>query len=50
MEPVMSIARDNVLEWIKVCVKVINENKDYLVQLDAAIGDVDHGANMDCGF
>ena len=46
----MSIARDNVLEWIKLCVKVINENKDYLVQLDAAIGDADHGANMDRGF
>jgi dihydroxyacetone kinase-like protein len=50
MEPDMSIARDDVLEWIKLCAKVISDNKDYLVQLDAAIGDADHGANMDRGF
>jgi phosphoenolpyruvate---glycerone phosphotransferase subunit DhaL len=50
MEPVMSIARDNVVEWIKLCASTIAENKDYLVQLDAAIGDADHGANMDRGF
>ncbi len=46
----MSIARDNVLEWIKLSASTIAENKDYLVQLDAAIGDADHGANMDRGF
>jgi len=50
MEPVMPIARDNALEWIKVCVDTIAKNRDYLVQLDAAIGDADHGANMDRGF
>lgn len=26
------------------------ENRDYLIELDAAIGDADHGANMDRGF
>ncbi len=26
------------------------ENRDYLIGLDAAIGDADHGANMDRGF
>jgi len=46
----MSIARDDALEWIKACAKVLAENKDYLIQLDAAIGDADHGANMDRGF
>ncbi|MCE1252679.1 MAG: dihydroxyacetone kinase subunit L [Anaerolineae bacterium] len=46
----MSIARDNVIEWIKLSANTIAENKDYLVQLDAAIGDADHGANMDRGF
>jgi phosphoenolpyruvate---glycerone phosphotransferase subunit DhaL len=30
--------------------KAIGENRDYLTQLDAAIGDADHGANMDRGF
>jgi dihydroxyacetone kinase-like protein len=46
----MSVARDDALEWIKACVKVLAENRDYLIQLDAAIGDADHGANMDRGF
>jgi dihydroxyacetone kinase-like protein len=46
----MPITRDDTLEWIKSCAKVLAENKDYLVQLDAAIGDADHGANMDRGF
>lgn len=46
----MSVYRDDVLEWIRTCAAVINENKDYLTQLDAAIGDADHGANMDRGF
>jgi len=46
----MPIARDDALEWIKACSKVLAENKDYLTQLDAAIGDADHGANMDRGF
>lgn len=46
----MSIARDKVLEWIKTSADVLAENRDYLIQLDAAIGDADHGANMDRGF
>jgi len=29
---------------------VIHENKEYLTDLDAAIGDADHGINMDRGF
>jgi dihydroxyacetone kinase-like protein len=46
----MSIVRDDALEWIKACADVLAENRDYLTQLDAAIGDADHGANMDRGF
>lgn len=46
----MPIDRDNALEWIRACAKVLAENRDYLIQLDAAIGDADHGANMDRGF
>ena len=29
---------------------MIAENSAYLTQLDSAIGDADHGANMDRGF
>lgn len=31
-------------------VHVIHENKEYLTELDAKIGDSDHGINMDKGF
>lgn len=46
----MSIHRDDTLAWIKACADVLAENRDYLIQLDSAIGDADHGANMDRGF
>lgn len=46
----MSINREEALEWIKACAGILSENRDYLTQLDAAIGDADHGANMDRGF
>jgi dihydroxyacetone kinase-like protein len=28
----------------------VKDRRDYLTQLDAAIGDGDHGVNMDRGF
>jgi dihydroxyacetone kinase-like protein len=46
----MTISRDDVLAWIQETAAVLAANKDYLTQLDAAIGDADHGANMDRGF
>ncbi len=44
------VTRDQIVEWIKLVANVLEENKDYLTQLDAAIGDADHGINMDRGF
>jgi len=46
----MAVTRDSVVEWIKAYAAVIEQNKDYLTELDAAIGDADHGANMNRGF
>ena len=46
----MSITRDDTLNWVKAIAAVISENRTYLTELDAAIGDADHGANMDRGF
>lgn len=46
----MSITRDDALNWIKAVASVIGENSAYLTELDAAIGDADHGVNMDRGF
>lgn len=36
--------------WIRDFALLIAENKDLLTELDAAIGDGDHGANMDRGM
>jgi len=46
----MPISRDATLQWLKACTEVIATNRDYLTDLDSAIGDADHGANMDRGF
>jgi phosphoenolpyruvate---glycerone phosphotransferase subunit DhaL len=46
----MSITRDDTLNWVRAVASVINQNSTYLTELDAAIGDADHGANMDRGF
>jgi len=46
----VSISRNSVLDWITATAAAIAADKDYLTQLDADIGDGDHGANMDRGF
>jgi len=46
----LAVTRDKVISWIKAYSQVITENKDYLTDLDSAIGDADHGANMHRGF
>jgi len=38
------------LRWLQRIADVLHENAQYLTQLDSAIGDADHGANMDRGF
>jgi dihydroxyacetone kinase-like protein len=47
---IQTLSRDDVLHWLKNCAAVIAENREHLIELDAAIGDADHGANMDRGF
>lgn len=44
------VRADDVLAWIRGLQAVYAENKAYLTALDAAIGDADHGINMDRGF
>lgn len=44
------VTRDQILQWLEKTAAVLDENKKYLTQLDAAIGDADHGVNMDRGF
>ena len=40
----------DVVRWIKAYASTIAEQKDYLTQLDSAIGDADHGTNMNRGM
>jgi phosphoenolpyruvate---glycerone phosphotransferase subunit DhaL len=39
-----------VRRWLEASAAVLHDQRDYLTQLDAAIGDADHGTNMDRGF
>ncbi|MFK4082864.1 dihydroxyacetone kinase subunit DhaL [Kribbella sp. NPDC020789] len=41
---------DKFTGWLRDSAKVLHENAAYLTELDSAIGDADHGANMDRGF
>jgi phosphoenolpyruvate---glycerone phosphotransferase subunit DhaL len=36
--------------WVRTFATLIEENRDLLTELDAAIGDADHGANMARGM
>lgn len=42
--------RDQIVQWLSKLSEVLTENKEYLTQLDSAIGDADHGINMKRGF
>src|SRR5258708_13677125 len=44
------LTSDQMIKWLERFAALIAENKDHLTQLDSAIGDADHGANMDRGF
>lgn len=44
------ITKAQILQWLQSVATVIEQNKDYLTQLDAAIGDADHGINLHRGF
>ncbi|SRR5579875_817879 len=46
----MTPDRTCVLAWLRRSAAALHEQRDYLTSLDAAIGDADHGINMDRGF
>jgi phosphoenolpyruvate---glycerone phosphotransferase subunit DhaL len=46
----MTVTKQQVLHWLEHTAAVLNDNKDYLTQLDSPIGDADHGINMSRGF
>ncbi len=44
------VTQAQILQWLQAYATEIEQNKAYLTELDAAIGDADHGINMDRGF
>jgi phosphoenolpyruvate---glycerone phosphotransferase subunit DhaL len=46
----MAVTSAQIVSWLERYAGVIAEQKQYLTGLDAAIGDGDHGINMDRGF
>lgn len=50
LEETMPITTENTLHWLKQYAQVLQEERNYLTQLDSAIGDADHGVNMSRGF
>ncbi|AAU38214.1 MULTISPECIES: dihydroxyacetone kinase subunit DhaL [Basfia] len=46
----MALTKQQILQWLENCNRTFNERRDYLTELDTAIGDGDHGLNMQRGF
>ncbi len=46
----MGLSVDDLSSWVKAFADVVHENAGMLTDLDAAIGDADHGSNMDRGM
>src|SRR5437763_15033070 len=46
----MSLGHDDVLRWIRAFAAEVYADKEQLTQLDAAVGDGDHGINMERGM
>jgi dihydroxyacetone kinase-like protein len=45
-----SVSYEQVRRWIAAFAQAVAENKAYLTELDSAIGDADHGINMNRGM
>src|SRR5438552_17196967 len=46
----MAVTSPQIYAWLERYAGIVAEQKQYLTGLDAAIGDGDHGINMDRGF
>jgi phosphoenolpyruvate---glycerone phosphotransferase subunit DhaL len=43
------VTQEAVVAWLRAFANAVAANREYLTELDAAIGDADHGSNMDRG-
>lgn len=48
--PTASIPVGRLVAWLSRFTELVTENRAYLTELDSAIGDADHGANMSRGM
>jgi dihydroxyacetone kinase-like protein len=46
----LTLSSEVFVRWLQNAAGLMEQNRDYLTELDAAIGDADHGINMDRGF
>jgi len=44
------ITKEHIVDWLRVMANEIERSEEYLTQLDAAIGDAEHGLSMNRGF
>jgi phosphoenolpyruvate---glycerone phosphotransferase subunit DhaL len=45
-----SLTREQLMVWLGIFRDSVHEHRDYLTELDAAIGDADHGTNLTRGM
>lgn len=45
-----TLDHSSMTRWVRTCARLMRDHQAYLTQLDSAIGDADHGANMTRGF
>lgn len=48
--PTSTVGSAELAAWLRETARVVHEERDHLTELDSAIGDADHGANLDRGF
>jgi dihydroxyacetone kinase-like protein len=46
----MTLTTSTLISWLRHIAALVHEQRDALTDLDAAIGDADHGTNLDRGF
>ena len=46
----LTVSHDDTVRWIKAFASDVADNREYLTRLDSAIGDADHGINMNRGL
>ena len=44
------VTREQIVSWLRFTAEAIEESKEQLTELDAAIGDAEHGISMARGF